>query len=532
MIKMRKILLIILTVIILMTGCGKKDDNYTIVDDNYRNFYQIFPYSFADSNGDGIGDIKGIIERLDYLNDNNPKTDSDLEVNGLWLTPIMPAESYHKYDVSDFYSIDPEFGTLEDFKELVEECHERGIAVVIDLVFNHTSTKHLWFEEATTYLQNLGDLEPNINDNQYYDYYNFTNEYNGGGTYHKIGGTDWYYEGVFWGGMPDLNLASQAVRKEIEDIAKYWLDLGVDGFRLDAAKEFYSGEKERNVEVLNWFNEYVKSIKEDAFIVAEVWDSESAISSYYESGILSLFNFPLAQHDGLIVKAAKQISNIDAVTYIENLIKTDESYRKSNTDYIDSPFVSNHDTSRISAQCQNNEDQMKMAAGLLLTMRGSPFIYYGEEIGMNSYGGKDENKRLPMQWSITDDKNMTKGPIDADEVEQIFQPVDLQMEDPLSILNYYKKGIRIRNKFPEIARGETELIQELSSASVAVIKKSYNDKELLIAYNIGEEPAKLSLLEDQYKDLKVVDYLTVDDSKVLLEKMEVQLPKYSILILK
>src|SRR5699024_1921899 len=143
-----------------------------------------------------------------------------------------------------------------------------------------------------------------------------------------------------------------------------------------------------------------------------------------------LFNFPLSQHTGIIIKAVKQLDNMDAATYIKEILKLEESYKSANPDYIDSPFISNHDTTRISAQCIYNEDQMKMAAGLLLTMKGSPFIYYGEESGMSSLGSKDENKRLPMRWSDTDSKYMTKGPIDADDVDHEFSGVDEQLKDP------------------------------------------------------------------------------------------------------
>lgn len=504
-----------------------------IIDDNYRNFYEIFVYSFYDSDGDGIGDINGIISKLDYINDGDDSTDSDLGFNGIWLMPIMPSTTYHKYDVKDYYNIDPQYGTLEDFKKLIKECKARDIKLIIDLVFNHTSAQHPWFTQAVHYLESLKEgEEPDLTVCPYVGYYNFAKENNGSNTYYKAGKSDYYYEGVFWDQMPDLNLGNEQVRKEIENIAKFWLDLGVDGFRLDAAKEFYSGEKQRNVDVLKWFTDYVQSVNEDAYIVAEVWEEEAAISTYYESGIPSLFNFPLSQHDGLITSTVRKLGTSTAKKFAKSFVSLYEKYSEGNTEFIDAPFISNHDTTRISAQCVNNEDQMKMAAGILLTMNGSPYVYYGEEIGMNSMGSKDENKRLPMQWSITDITGITDAPKAADKVTQKFSPADEQMKTPLSIYNYYKRAIRIRNENPEIARGKVSVIEELNNEDICAVKKVYEGSEVVIIYNISNEEKTVAIGDAGLTDLTIRGYLSVDGSEVTLADHEVTLPKYSIVILK
>ena len=417
--KILRLISCLLLVVFAVGGCGMGEKNegdheLNIIDDNYRNFYEIFVYSFYDSDGDGIGDINGIISKLDYINDGDDSSDSDLGFNGIWLMPIMPSTTYHKYDVIDYYDIDPQYGNLDDFKKLIEECKKRDINLIIDFVFNHTSSKHPWFVEAVSYLEGLKEgEEANLEECPYVGYYNFTREYEGSSVYYKAGRSEWYYEGVFWDKMPDLNLGNEMVRLEIETIAKFWLDLGVDGFRLDAAKEYYSGEKERNIEVLRWFNDYVTSEKEDAYIVAEVWDEAATIEAYYESGIPSLFNFPLSQHNGLITNTVRKLGATSGKSYANTLVRLNESYQKGNPEFIDAPFVSNHDTTRISAQCVNDENQMKMSAGMLLTMNGSTFVYYGEEIGMNSKGTKDENKRLPMQWSVKDTDGITDAPINS-----------------------------------------------------------------------------------------------------------------------
>ncbi len=560
--KMRIVILLTMLVSSLISGCKSAENNMVsankeenilsnntsqtdeinpyeyvqqlnIIRDNYRNFYEIFVYSFYDSDGDGIGDIGGIISKLDYINDGVDSTDSDLGFNGIWLMPIMPSTTYHKYDVIDYYNIDPEYGTLQDFKNLIRECDKRDIKLIIDLVFNHTSAKHPWFQEAVAYLEGLEEgEEPNLVECPSVGYYHFTKEYNGSTSYHKAGRSKWYYEGVFWDQMPDLALENQSVRVEIEKIAKYWLDMGVDGFRLDAAKEFYSGEKERNVEVLQWFSDYVRSVDKEAYIVAEVWDERDTIAAYYKSGVTSLFNFPVAQHNGKIIKTARKLGDSSALSFAQTIVSLQNKYRESNPSFIDSPFISNHDTTRISAQCANDENQMKMAAGLLLTMNGSPFVYYGEEIGMNSLGGKDENKRLPMQWSVIDRGGITKGPLAADTVVQKFAPVDEQLEDPLSILNYYKRAIRIRNENTEIARGEASVIEELSDKDRCAIRKVYEGSEIIIIYNMSTETATLSLKEAVYENLNIRGYLTVDGSKVTLSEGVLDMPRQSIVILK
>ncbi len=501
------------------------EQNLNILSDNYRNYYEIFVYSFYDSNNDGIGDLKGVISKLDYI--------SEMGFNGIWLMPVMPATTYHKYDVTDYYHIDPEYGTLEDFEKLSEECDKRDIKLVIDFVINHTSSKHPWFTEAVKYLESLKDgQEPDLSVCPYVEYYHFTKEYNGSATYKKAGSSDYYYECVFWDQMPDLALENKVVREEIEKITKYWMDLGVDGFRLDAAKEYFTGENGKNVEVLKWFGSYVKCINPEEYIVGEVWEEMNTIADYYKSSVTSFFNFPLSQYNGIIINTVRKLGIGSASSFADSIIRMQELYGENNSDYIDAPFVSNHDTTRISAMCVNNEEQMKMAAGLALTMSGSPFVYYGEEIGMNSKGDKDENKRLPMQWSATDLTGMTRGPAKADPVVQKFEPLDQQEKDPLSILNYYKRAIRLRNENPEIARGTVNIVEALTDQNLCVLEKNYQGNKLLLVYNINKETASIDLRKAGYEKYSLRGYLTVDGNAVMLEKDTLSMPRYSIAVLK
>ena len=188
---MKKRLSLILCVVLLcqlLSGCGKTTETVREPDDAYRCYYEIFVGSFCDSDGDKCGDLSGITEKLDYI--------EDMGFTGIWLTPIMPSPTYHKYDVTDYYGIDPSFGTMEDFETLLKECHKRNIRLIMDLVFNHTSSSHPWFLEACDYLEQLGEKEPDENECKYVNYYNFAKDQAQTPNWYQIGSSDWYYEVV------------------------------------------------------------------------------------------------------------------------------------------------------------------------------------------------------------------------------------------------------------------------------------------------------------------------------------------------
>lgn len=498
-------------------------EDVELIDDAYRNYYQIFPGSYYDSDEDGNGDLQGIIQKLDYI--------EEMGFNGIWLTPIMPSPSYHKYDVTDYYDIHPTLGTLEDYQALLDACHERGIRLIIDMVFNHTSSEHPWFTEAVSYLEGLEDgKEPDLTECPYVGYYHFVKDGEQGVNWYKAGNSDYYYEGVFWSGMPDLALENEAVRKEFEEIAKFWLDMGTDGFRLDAAKEYFTGYAQKNVDVLSWFTQYVKSVNPDAYLVAEVWEGQAAIQEYYTSGIDSLFNFPAATQDGAVIKTAR--GRVEVKEFFEWMIRQRTADLQANPDYVDAPFISNHDTTRISAHCVNDEADMKYAAGLLMMMPGSPFVYYGEEIGMKSSGTKDENKRLPMYWSAINTEGMTNPPADADEVEQKFASWEEQMQDPSSILQYYRKALYIRNSHPEIARGEISLVEGEFPVGAAAMLHDWNGEKCVVISSNAEETVEVDLAACGLSEYELKESLTVGEEEVVLEKNILKLPSCSIAIFK
>lgn len=507
-----------------------------IIDDNYRTWYEVFVYSFADSNGDGIGDLPGLIEKLDYINDKDPGTSADLGCNGIWLMPIMPSTTYHKYDVTDYLAIDPEYGTMEDFEQLISECHKRGIHVIIDLVMNHSSSQHSWFLAAAEYLKGLSEgAEPDVTECPYVDYYNFSREKKGG--YCQLPGTDWYYEAQFWSEMPDLNLGSEAVRQEFAEIVDFWLNLGVDGFRLDAAKEYYSGSVDANVEVLSWFNTMVKEKKEDAYIVAEVWNDLPTYAKYYASGIDSCFDFSFADSDGVIADAASGRS--DASSYGKALVNLQEALGSYSDSYIDAPFYTNHDMARSAGYYSGDysENQTKMAEAMNLLMSGSTFLYYGEELGMKG-SGKDENKRAPMYWSSdATSEGMCKGPADMDAVKMKYGPLKEQESDGDSVYSFVREVIRIRNSYPEIARGTVALEESLSDENVCMIRKTYEDSEIWLVFNLSAEMQTLNLSgvtfsNDGTKDVELGGVLLTGTEPAVLADKTLTLPGYSVVILK
>lgn len=537
--KKTKTIIMLISLALAISACGPaKESSYTMsinenltkasgINPGYGTMYEVFVYSFYDSDGDGIGDFNGLTAQLDYI--------SDLGFDGIWLMPIMPSPTYHKYDVTDYYAIDPQYGTMADFENFIFACDERGIRVIIDLVLNHSSSKHPWFLEATRYLAGLDEREPNISECPEFDYYHFSQERKGG--YYKVDGTDnWFYEGVFWSEMPDLNLASDKLRAEIENIAAFWLDKGVAGFRLDAAKEFFTGSAESNIEVLSWFNRMVKEKKPDAYLVAEIWESAIAYAPYYSSGIDSIFNFAFANQNGIIsetVRGKKAAGNFGT-----EMVSHDERMASYNPDFIDAPFYTNHDLGR-SAGYYNGEfalAQAKMALALNLLMSGNTFTYYGDELGMNG-AGKDENKRLPMDWYEDECvAGMCDGPPGKENVRKRYPSHEVQKEDPYSIFTYTQNALKIRNAFSEIIQGKVINLPAIGTDNIAAFTKTDGDNQITILANISsdEETIQIAALGSEVASSPpdIVAVLLSDEIPVTMKDGLLKLPGYSIVILK
>ncbi len=447
------------------------------INDNYRTFYQIFVGSFSDSDGDGIGDIRGIINRFDYLNDGNMGSSKSLGVEGIWLSPIFKSPSYHKYDAMNYYEIDWRFGKEADLKELIALCNERNVKLILDIAINHTSSFHDWFayfKEARI----KGDTE-----NEYYDFYSCvkTDEKQGGITYQEINGTDFWYECNFSGDMPELNYDNEKVREEALNIAKYYLELGVHGFRFDAVKYIYLNDTKKSVDFWQWYMSELRKLSPDIYCVGECWSGEAEILEYY--GAMNCFNFAMAQAEGAVAKAAKGFSLSTYTGYVEDFQK---AVLDKNQDGMVIPFLSNHDMDRI-AGAFIGEKNMKMAANLYLLSPGSPIIYYGEEIGLRGSRGSantDANRRLAMMWG---DGDTVKNPTGATypEKNQIKTTVKDQKSDENSMLNYYSKLLLIRRKYPEIARGVYKSISCDDNLGGFAIE--YKGESTVIIHNTASE---------------------------------------------
>lgn len=451
------------------------------VNDNYRTFYQIFVGSFSDSNGDGFGDLRGIINRFDYLNDGNMNSETSLGVQGIWLSPIFSSPSYHKYDATSYYQVDSKFGTEEDLKELAELCHSRNVKLILDLVVNHTSTRHEWFLKFKQARTN-GDTT-----NPYYDYYTCVpkEEQVGGRTYYRVGSTDWFYEGNFSSEMPELNFDNPDVRQAVLDVAKYYLDLGIDGFRFDAVKYIYYNDAPQSVEFWQWYMDELKKINPEVYCVGECWSGESEILQYYSA--MNCFNFAVSGPESVVANAARGNS---LSTYTGYIASFQDKVLAANPEGIPMNFLSNHDQDRIAGSFIQ-DTQMRMAANLYLLAPGSPVIYYGEEIGMKGSRGSantDSNRRLAMLWG---DGDTVKDPIGATYKKQISTTVADQTEDENSLLRYYCKLLTIRHTYPAIARGDYDALNCQSRLGGFVI--SYEGETFVLLHNVGDEALTIDL---------------------------------------
>jgi glycosidase len=453
------------------------------VNDNYRTFYQIFVGSFSDSNGDGFGDLRGIINRFDYLNDGNMNSETSLGVQGIWLSPIFSSPSYHKYDAKSYYKVDWRFGTEEDLKELSELCHSRNVKLILDLAINHTSTQHEWFLKFKQ-ARIDGDTE-----NPYYNFYTCatTSEREKGRTYHRLGSTDWWYEGNFSNEMPELDYDNPDVRQAVLDVAKYYLEMGIDGFRFDAVKYIYYNDNPRSIEFWQWYMEELKKINPDVYCVGECWSGDGDVLQYYKA--LNCFNFTTSSNEGVFASTAKG-NDIGSLTgYVSSY---QDRVLEANSDGMPMFFLANHDQDRIAGTFLFDSQRM-MVANLYLLAPGSPVIYYGEEIGMKGSRGAamtDANRRLAMLWGDDDVRNPVGSTYPADK--QVKANVLQQLEDENSLLRHYCRLLTIRHTYPAIARGDYEKA-DCGSQELGGFVITYEGQQWILLHNVGDEEMTIDL---------------------------------------
>ena len=448
----------------LLTNNGVTDPNWW---DN-AIFYEVFVRSFADSDGDGVGDLNGLIENLDYLNDGDPNTTDDLGVTGIWLMPISQSPSYHGYDVVDYYQVDDEYGTNEDFLRLMEEANARGIRVIVDLVMNHTSSQHPWFVEAQ---------DPA---SEYRDWYVWADNPEGPGWHETANGS---YYGYFWDGMPDINVENEEATAAIQDVIRFWLeDMGADGFRLDAIKHLIEDGRiiENTPETHQWlaqeFYPVVKESNPDALTVGEVWSTTDDVVPYIGDEVDLAFEFSMATGILDSTVSERKVNVERAQTAVIEAFPPGQY----------ATFLANHDQNRTRSVLLSDE-QAKVAATLQLMSPGVPFIYYGEEIGMQ--GEKpDENIRRPMQW------NADGGFSEAAPWHPYFEDVTErhvagQNEDPNSLLNHYRRLIALRNAHPVLQTGGWALV-ETDHKSVYAFLRFDEEDAILVLVNLWRNPVE------------------------------------------
>ena len=488
---MKKVLALVLALLIalsvMLTGCATGSDpvetNKAVeMNDKYRTYYQIWIGSFCDSNGDETGDFEGIISKLDYLNDGDPDTGDDLGIDGIWLSPMMPSYSYHKYNVENYFDIDPEFGTLEIFDRFMAECEKRGIAVIIDLVINHSASNHPYFLKA------CDELREGKEDG-YAKYYNFHKGSTPTCT-RRVTDSDYFYEGQFSPEMPDWNLAYEGTREYFEEITKFWLDRGVDGFRLDAVK-YFTDEKTDGIEFMTWFYDMAQSYNPDVYMVGEDWESAGIIYDQYKSGIDSFFNFKFATTTGDYVMTGR---NGQTKSFVSGLQRYNENIKKRNESAINANFLTNHDMPRVTNSLEDYEQ--KFAACLYLLSPGNSFTYYGEEIGIEAPNTtNDASYRTAMIWDNDNLPNIYVNGV-AEVEPCALGGVKQQLEQENSLLNTYRRIIKLKNQNPEIVRGDIVDTLESEDVYVGGYYVEYEGEKLLVVHYGGEEPLELEITDE------------------------------------
>lgn len=530
--------------------------NY-IDSDNYRNFYHIFVHSFADSDGDGTGDLGGIIDKLDYLrNADDPYGYDSLGVNGIYLSPIHEASSYHGYDIIDYESINPDFGTMDDFDTLLAGCHERGIKVILDSVLNHCSTENEYFQSALTALQTDFDKDnydengrptadliarhPEVNYFRFInENYNFTYSGYSNRIYNATG--NWNFEG-FSSGMADWNLESDEVRSLHKEYMEFWLNKGIDGFRLDAVQSFYgesSVNLEKNYEYIDYINTVTKAVNPDAYVIAEgPWSMIGAKSYIQNTDIDSYFDFDTG-FSNLVQDYAGYINGLvyDSLRLdnIESFISLQGIESKLNDEHIDAYFNSNHDIGRINNQFGFKGNlylpQMKFHIALQNMFKGNYFLYYGDEIGLMGIKTGDDDKpcRSPFLWG--DDyttEELEEGL--NDRTQLYFEDESVQKDDPDSLMNFVSNIFRVKDYHPAIARGATAYAYSDSDDKIITLTKTYDSEVTKLVINFGVDE-QVESQEDISATGEIENCLTTNGEYASLENGSLTLPALSITVI-
>ncbi len=477
--------------------------------------YEIFVQSFADSNGDGIGDFNGMTSKLDYL--------QNLGIQGIWLMPISPSPSYHKYDVTNYYGVHPDYGTMDDFKNFVSEAHKRNIKVVMDFVVNHSSSEHPWFLDAKS-----------SKESKYRDYYvwaaidsiqdqlskkEITLDSDNITQWHKNGEDREYYYGFFYGGMPDLNYDNPTLRAEMINAGKFWLqEVGIDGFRLDAAKHIFPDEQADKSHA--WWIEFgdaMRKVKPEVYLVGEVWGDAELVGPYLK-GLPSMFNFDFHHAINDLMRTERNNGIID------DLIAARATYAVIQPNYLDAIFVNNHDQNRLISNVNNSIAKNKLAVAILLTLPGTPYIYYGDEIAM--LGKKpDEMIREPFLWDVAEKDSLRTrwiNPVNSNDLTVV--PLKVQMEDKNSTYNYFKAWIQERNEQQILQTGE--LLSLPLPDNILGYARSLDSTRIVVLHNLTNNKVEVNL-----SDLGCTKIIFSVGSAALIKNGKMEIEPYQSVIL-
>jgi len=450
--------------------------------------YEVFVRSFVDADGDGVGDLRGLASRLDYINDGNPNSTTDLGANCIWLMPISKSVSYHGYDVTDYYHVDPRYGTDDDFRQLMREAHRRGIHIIVDFVPNHSSNENPWFQSA---LQGLNS--------PYRNWYRWSAAKPdqlgpwGQVAWHKSPVHEEYYYGVFWHGMPDLNYQTPALLAEMKDVLRHWVtNMGADGFRFDAIPYLVEeGSELKHTrgthDVLRQLGAAVRSVSSSSFTVGEMADgSPRILATYYPDQLDAYFAFDVA---GGTLEAARTGT---AAPFLHAVREANSLFPAGRW----SPFLTNHDQPRVMTALAGDRARARVAASAMLMLPGLPFVYYGEEIGM--IGPKpDEQIRTPMQWSNASGVGFTTGtPWESPQSDWAATNVQAQDGDAASLLNHYRRLIHLRSRHSALGVGELAVGTTNDPAVAAFTRRSPTETILVIANFGGRAVTQPSVIMD------------------------------------
>lgn len=451
--------------------------------------YEVFVYSFADSNGDGIGDLKGVEGKLDYLH--------ELGVRNLWLSPVHPSNTYHKYNVADYYDIDPAYGTLADFESLCRSAKAKGISIFMDMVFNHSGLDNPLFTQAIEDYLNGATGEDSLADL----YVISTDDAEVGNTkaIYTYNGVDIWYECNFDRSMPEFNLRGKAAPKLHENVMRYWIGKGADGFRFDGVGYYAFGDTENSLAYVDVLSKAAKAIKEDVYLIAEFWENSQTYVNLVPEHGMTCFNFTTS--DTITNSVLQAMSMGSGSNFAKTLGFAVSGFSEgSKNTILPAFFISNHDQDRWAKRL--DDAQFRQVAALYILTPGTPYLYYGEEIGLlgtRKVMATDANRRLPMQWRS--DKNA-----DTERATDILSQSDYTgeqtalgaleaIQDASSITAWYKQVLNFRLTRPEIKQGTFANLTPARNSPLAAFRITYQGKRYYLIHNLDQVSVRVAMPE-------------------------------------